>query len=82
MADLRKEKPESLPDTLKLKQWGQRQDSLHTQLEDLYDLAVRLGMYDAADFLARQLSVEKVDNGSDRAFFGLAPGPMQGKEIE
>jgi len=30
---------------------SQRQDSLYSQLLDLYDVAVQLGMYDAADFI-------------------------------
>ena len=32
-------------------QQTQRQDSLTEQLNDLYRAAVRLGMYDAADFI-------------------------------
>lgn len=38
-----------------LTQQPQRQDALTDQLQDLYTAAVRLGMYDAADFLRREL---------------------------
>lgn len=34
----------------------QRQDSLNDQLSDLVQVANHLGMYDAADFITRQLS--------------------------
>ena len=37
-------------------QRAQRQDSLNDQLSDLVWVANRLGMYDAADFITRQLS--------------------------
>ena len=35
----------------KVKQLPQRQDSLTEQLEDLYIIANKFGMYDAADFI-------------------------------
>lgn len=40
----------------RLEQQPQRQDSLNDQLSDLAHVANRLGMYDAADYIARQLS--------------------------
>lgn len=39
-------------------QFPQRQDSLTDQLQDLYAVACRLGMYDAADYLRRGLDME------------------------
>ena len=37
-------------------QQPQRQDSLSAQLRDLHDVAVRLGMYDAATWLTWKLA--------------------------
>jgi hypothetical protein len=36
----------------------QRQDSLVNQLEDLRRVAIRLGMYDAADWMARRYPLD------------------------
>lgn len=36
----------------------QRQDSLINQLEDLRRVAIRLGMYDAADWMARRYPLD------------------------
>jgi hypothetical protein len=43
----------------------QRQDALNSQLEDLRNIANRLGMYDAADFLTRALPREERDDEHD-----------------
>jgi hypothetical protein len=49
-----------LPAGLPLIPWQtQRQDALNDQLSDLIQVAVRLGMYDAADYIARQLATPK-----------------------
>jgi hypothetical protein len=39
----------------KIPAMAQRQDSTFTQLEDLHAVAVKLGMYDAADWLKPHL---------------------------
>jgi len=36
-------------------QFNQRQDSTQDQLQDLYNIANRLGFYDAADFLKQHI---------------------------
>lgn len=38
---------------------GQRQDALNDQLRDLIRLAIKNGMYDAADFLERHVIGKK-----------------------
>jgi hypothetical protein len=43
----------------KIHQLSQRQDSLHDQLSDLKDFAVRLGMYDAAEFIENKFKIDK-----------------------
>jgi len=42
----------------KLNQCPQRQDSLTEQMKDLHTVAIKLGCYDAADYLKREF-VEK-----------------------
>jgi len=40
-------------------QQEQRQDSVSDQLSDLHAIAVRCGMYDAADWLAKWMAVDE-----------------------
>lgn len=42
-------------DRLRIKQQPQRQDSLIDQLRDLHIIAARIGAYDAADWLWKQI---------------------------
>ena len=41
-------------------QLGQRQDSTSEQLSDLYQVAIRLGMYDAADWMRNNWDTNKI----------------------
>lgn len=46
---------EPIASVLRIQQQAPRQDSLIDQLEDLYVLAARVGCYDAADWLWKQI---------------------------
>lgn len=51
-----------MPDTLAdLPQLAQRQDALDDQIRDLIEVANRLGMYDAADYVRSQFTQKRVD---------------------
>ncbi len=67
-------------DLSKLPVMAQRQDSLTDQLEDLIQVATRLGMYDAADYLRRKVPTagrweEALADGRFRDSLRVKPEP-------